>query len=130
MTEVDLLVAKKFVEFRENVVLAIKAKHPYVFGMMESVFSGKENAVGMQVTENGKAIGEYTFKVKGIHIVDTEIGKLAAEVRHPLLGLILKPYVVVEKSALEKIINDSTFMAEPFEAVVRTLPKLTIKFQE
>lgn len=127
MSDVDKLILEQLVPFREAVVDAIKTKHPYVVGMMESMLSGKQNSVGFQVTENSKVVGEYTFYLDGIRIKKTEVGRLDAEVHHPLLGVI-KPCAIAERSAIERAIKDPEFMSEPFSAASKLLPDIKLIF--
>lgn len=72
--------------------------------------------------------GEYTFTLKGTSITQTDPGKLEAELHHPFFGII-KPYVVIERGSLEKLIADeAAFTADPFPAVAKHLPDLAVKF--
>ncbi|SDF22063.1 hypothetical protein [Sporolituus thermophilus] len=127
MSDVDKMILEHFVPFREKVVDAIQAKHPYFVSMIEHVLSGKRNRLGLRVTENGQVVGEYTFELNGIRIKHTEIGKIDPEVHHPVLG-ILKPCILIERAAVEKAINDPLFMDEPFKAISKLLPNITITF--
>lgn len=127
MSEVDKLILEQFVPFREAIVDAVKAKHPYIIGMFESMFSGKQNSVAFQVTENNQVVGEYTFQVNGIRIVKTEVGKLDAKINHPFLGVV-KPCIIAERSAIERAIKDPEFMSEPFSAITKLLPDIKITF--
>ncbi len=128
MTELDSLVTKQLVEYRENILKAFKEKHPYVVGMLETVFSGKENRVGLQVTDSGKVLGEYTFVVTGIQISSTETGSLDSSLKHPLLGITIKPYILIEKEVLEKMIKDESYKEDLLGYITRILPDLTVKF--
>lgn len=128
MNELDSLVTKKLVEYRENILKAFKDKHPYVIGMLETVFAGKENRVGLQVTESGKVLGEYTFVVTGIQLSGTETGSLNPSLKHPLLGITIKPYILIEKVTLEKMLKDESYKEDLFGYITRILPDLTVKF--
>ncbi|MDR3559950.1 MAG: hypothetical protein P4N59_00725 [Negativicutes bacterium] len=128
-TEVDELVLDKFVPFRERLMDAIQSKHPHIFTMINAVLSGKKNKVGMQVTEGGRTAGEYTFSLDGMRIVRTDPGKIESEFHHPFLGII-KPYALIERGDLEKLIADEAALtADLFPALARHLPKLTVKFK-
>lgn len=107
-----------------------RAKHPYIIGVVERIFANKENRFGLQITDDHTVVGEYTIHTKGIHIVETETGKLDSAFKHPLIDVIIKPYAIIEKAALEQIIDDRGIMDEPFEALVRFLPNITIKFMK
>ncbi|HMM22229.1 MAG TPA: hypothetical protein PKA10_16030 [Selenomonadales bacterium] len=128
MNDLDRLILDQFVPFRERVLAAVREKHPYLLSMINAFLANKENRVGMQVTENGQVVGEYTFHLAGIQVVKTESGKLESEVHHPFLGVV-KPYVLVERAALERMIADeAAFSADVFAALPKYLPELTIKF--
>lgn len=128
MSDLDKLVIDQFVPFRERVLEAMKAKHPYLLSMLNAVMANKENRVGMMVTENGQSAGDYTFYLTGVHVVKTDSGKLDSEVHHPFLGVI-KPYVIVERASIEKMLGDeASFTADLFATIPRYLPELTVKF--
>jgi hypothetical protein len=127
MSDVDVLVKEKLVPFRQKVIEVLKEKHPYVIGIAESAMAGRKNKVGLLITENGKAAGEYTFLLDGINVEQVEIGVLDAQVKHPLLGEI-KPYGVLEKTDLEAMLTDDLFFTDTFAALKKALPKMTLKF--
>lgn len=128
MSELDILVTKKLVAYREEILKSFKEKHPYVVGMLETVFAGKENRVGLQVTDSGKVVGEYTFIVTGIEVSGTETGRLNPSLKHPLLGITIKPYILVEKAVLEKMITDESYKDDILGYATKILPDITIKF--
>ncbi|WP_333595241.1 hypothetical protein [Anaerospora hongkongensis] len=128
MSELDILVTKKLVAYREEILKSFKEKHPYVVGMLETVFSGKENRVGLQVTDSGRVVGEYTFIVTGIQVSGTETGRLNPSLKHPLLGITIKPYIQIEKATLEKMITDESYKDDILAYTTRILPDITIKF--
>lgn len=126
-TATDKFVLEKLVPFREQVIQTLKTKNPILISMAENLLRGKQNKVGMKVLDNGKVAGIYTFHLEGIHITKTECETLQSEIHHPFLGLI-KPYVEVEKSALEKMVSDENFLQEPFSAATKYLPSVALKF--
>lgn len=128
MTEIDQLVIEKFVKLREEIVRVFKEKHPYVVGMMEAAFANKENSVGLQVLQDGEVAGTYTVKVRGIHVSDTTVGVLEPYVRHPLLGIVIKPVIAIEKQALEKLVADQSYADDLLGYIARMLPNITLKF--
>lgn len=68
------------------------------------------------------------LELTGIRITGTEQGKLDSEVHHPLMGIV-RPYLVVEREGLEKIIADeASFTADLFAVLPKYLPELTIEF--
>lgn len=126
-SNLDSFVLEKFVPFREQILETLKEKHPLVLTTVDSVFKGKQMKIGMKVLNNGNVAGTYTFFLDGIHIVNTQSGIIESEINHPFLGLI-KPYVEIEQSAMEQMTVDPEFTCEPFSALVRYLPSITIKF--
>lgn len=128
MDELDKLVKEKFVPFRERLTEIFRGNHPHVVTVLQAVMGDKQNKVAMRITEGGKTAGEYTFHLVGIHIKDAIGGKLESEVHHPFLGVI-RPYVTIEREALERLIADeSSFKDEFFSALAKHLPDLTVKF--
>jgi len=127
MTETDILIKEKVVPFREKVLAIVKAKHPYFYSIVNSALAGRKNKVGLQVTQAGKVIGEYTFHLEGLHIENVDIGQLDSGIHHPFLGLV-KPYGVIEINAIERILDDEEFTTELITAFVRYLPDITLKF--
>ena len=128
LSEVDALVRDRLLPLRERIVDAFAAKHPHWNTMIGAFLNNKENKAGMQVVENGQIVGQYTFHLTGMRIRDTEYGKLDSAINHPLMGLI-KPYLIVERRALEKMIGDEANLTnEPFSTAAKYLPDITFKF--
>ena len=128
MNEVDVLIKEKLVPMRKRVVDGLLQKHPHILGMVDKYLAGKSNKIGMRVTENGGTVGEYTFHLGGLQVSDVECGVLSSELHHPL-GII-KPYAIIEKSILEKVLNDEQdLINEPFSVARKYMPDITIKFQ-
>ena len=128
MSTVDHLIKEKFVPFRHKVIETLRIKHPHILPILEKFIGDKKNKIGLQVTDNGKTIGEFTFRLSGIDIEETELGNVSPEFHHPFLGVI-KPYVMMEKSTLEKIIQDDGFCSEPLATFGKHLPDITFKFK-
>jgi len=124
---VDTLIQEDLVNFRRNLIVGFKAQHPHIFTILENMFSGRKNMVGIQVTENGNVIGKYTLMMDGINVVEAKNGVLDSALHHPLLGVV-KPYVTVERSVIEKMIKDDQFKTEMFASISKYLPDVTIKF--
>lgn len=96
--------------------------------MVNAFISGKKNHVGLQVLENGEPIREFTFYLESIRVIKIEPGNLSSEMHHPLLGVV-RPYAILEKAVLVKMINDEQdFVREPFSTIAKYLPHITIKF--
>jgi hypothetical protein len=125
--KVNRLVTEDFVNFRAKVLASVMNKHPQVYTLVNSILAGRRNMVGMHVTENGMVAGEYTFHLEGLTIGNVETGVLASEIHHPLLGII-RPYVSIEASVLERIIKDERFMNDFFGTLPNYLPEITIRF--
>ncbi|MDT8902820.1 hypothetical protein [Anaeroselena agilis] len=128
MSEIDRLVIEGLVPFRNRLTATFRDKHPYLFGMASAAMAGKESKFGVQVTEGGRVAGEYTLHVSGVEITHAEPGRLESGVQLPYVGTI-KPYMVIERSSLERIIGDeAAIMADPFPAMLKHLPDMTVKF--
>ncbi|ACV62567.1 hypothetical protein Dtox_1710 [Desulfofarcimen acetoxidans DSM 771] len=128
MNELDLLIKEKLVPLRERILESFAQKHPYIESVMNGMLSGKKNRVGMVVTESGKTIGEYTFHTEGLHVASVDCGELSPEIKHPFLGVI-KPYAIVEKSTLEKMLNDEERLENDlFATAMGYMPEVTLKF--
>lgn len=125
--DLDKFIKEDFVKFREKVIDGVQARHPHIFSAINAVLSSKENKIGMQILDNGKVCGEYTINLKGLRIESVAGGELRSEIHHPMLGVI-KPYLVVERTHLEKIINDQGFFSDLSATAPKYLPGLTIKF--
>ncbi|MDF9409945.1 MAG: hypothetical protein A4E52_00601 [Pelotomaculum sp. PtaB.Bin013] len=128
VNDLDLLIKEKLIPFRERIIDSLAKKHPHIFSMIDAFISGKKNQVGLQVVEDGETVREYTFYLEGIRISKVEPGALSSEIHHPLLGVV-KPYGVIERTVLAKMLNDEqSFIDEPFSTIARFLPNITIKF--
>lgn len=127
MTDTDRLIKEQVVPFREKILGIVKEKYPYVYSIANSFFAGRKNMAGLQVMQAGQVVGEYTFHLDGLHIETVDTGKLDSGVNHPFLGVI-KPYGVIEKSAIEKMVADEGFTADLAGTLVKYLPEITIKF--
>lgn len=127
MSELDVLINEKIVPLRKKAVDALLQKHPHIFGMLDKYFAGKENKVGIRVTENGAPMADYTFHLKGLYIDRVENDVLDSELHHPF-GII-KPYGVIEKKVLYKMVEDEEdLIKEPFSTAMKYLPDVTLKF--
>ncbi|MFZ5652341.1 MAG: hypothetical protein ACOY4I_16030 [Bacillota bacterium] len=126
MSDLDMLVMDRLMPFRERALDAVADKYPHVFSMADTMLSGGNNMLGMQVTgEDGRVEGRYTFKLDGVRVSGVERG---AEIHHPFFGT-LKPYVTVRKRVLENVLEDERgFIEDPFAAIKKYLPELEIKF--
>ncbi len=127
MSDTDRLITEQVVPFREQILDILKEKHPYFYSVANSVFAGRKIMAGLQVTQDGQVVGEYTFHLDGLHIESVDTGKLDSGVHHPFIGLV-KPYGVMEKSVIERFVSDEGVTTDLMNALVKYLPDITIKF--
>ncbi|HBF38098.1 MAG TPA: hypothetical protein DDW50_12340 [Firmicutes bacterium] len=127
--DVDSFVKNEFVPFRERLVEALSKKHPQLFTFIGALFTNQQgNKFGLQVTENGQTIGEYSLDFNGTKITNVESGRLDSAIHHPFLGTI-KPYVSIERKTLEKIIDDEDKLVnDPIPNAAQYLPDVTVHF--
>ena len=124
---VDTLIQDDLLNFRRSLVVSFKAQHPHLFTILEHMFSGHRNMVGIQVAEDGKVVGKYTLMMEGINVIEAKSGVLDSALHHPLLGVV-KPYVTVERSIIEKMVKDEQFKEEMFTSIAKYLPDITVRF--
>ncbi|WP_371379129.1 hypothetical protein [Sporomusa aerivorans] len=127
MTDTDRLITEQVVPFREKILDIVKDQHQYIYTVANNILAGHKNMVGLQVTQNGQVVGEYTFHLDGLHIESVDTGKLDSGINHPFLGLV-KPYGVMEQSVIEQVVKDETISTELLKAMIKYLPDTTIKF--
>ncbi|MEN6411340.1 MAG: hypothetical protein ABFC84_01095 [Veillonellales bacterium] len=127
--DLDKFIKEEFVPFRERVVEGVQARHPHMFTAINTMLSGKENKMGLQVVEAEKVAGEYTFHLNGIYITSVDSGQLLSEIHHPMLGVI-RPYAIVERKQLERMIQDKGFFDDLAATIPQYLPGVTIKFMQ
>jgi len=128
MSDVDILIKEKLVPLRKKALETMAEKHPYIFPAVDKFLKGENNKVGLRVTEEGKTVGEYTLLLDGLHIANVKTGVLESEIKCPF-GVI-KPYGIIEKSVLEKALEDEqAFISEPFNTIRKYMHDITIKFQ-
>jgi hypothetical protein len=126
--DLDKFIEQQVVPFHRKNVDALIKQHPHIINIVNAILAKKDNRAAIQVTDSGKVIGEYTLHLDGLYITKVDSGRLASQINHPFLGVI-KPYIIIERAVLEKILTDeSSYLQEPFSAVVPYLKDLTIKF--
>lgn len=123
----DTLIETDLVNFRKEVLRNFKEQHPHIFAILEHVLTGHKNMVGMEILENGNSAGQFTFLLDGIDVAEVKCGTLNSSLHHPLLGII-KPYVTIERSAIEAMIKDEQFKDDIFHTFSKYLPDITFKF--
>lgn len=130
VNDLDLFIKEKLIPFRERIKEVLAQKYPFIFSLVNAFMEGKKNQVGLQVLDDGEVVREYTFHLEGINIVQVEPGRLDAALRNPLLGVV-RPYGVIERTVLIKMINDEkNFTGEPLATAAKYLPNITIRFLE
>ncbi len=103
--DLDKFIEQQVLPFHRQNVDALIKKHPYIIDFVNTILANKDNRAAIQVTDSGKVIGEYTLYLDGLFIVKVDSGRLDSQIHHPFLGVV-KPYVVVERVVLEKILAD------------------------
>lgn len=127
MTDADKLVLIDLVNFREQALEGLKQRHPQLMSIANTIFSGKKNRVGLELTSDGKSIGQYTLHLEGLNISHAEAGKLDPSVHYPLIGAI-RLYGIIDREVLEHALADQKFLTDPLSAIGHYLPDITIKF--
>lgn len=126
MSKTDILIQEEFLPFCQRVVEAFERNHHAMFLTFMTFISG-ENKIGMQITDNGTVVGDYTLVLSNIHFSRIENGVLSSHLSTPF-GVI-KPYYIIEKRTIEDMIKDEkAFVEHPFKTKLRYLSDVTIKF--
>lgn len=127
MTDADKLMQEALMPFYKRTFEAFIKNHSSLYSIVEKLLSNKKNHIGLRITSNESTIGEYTLHFHGAAIAELESGVLSSEVHTPF-GTI-KPYVILEKSTVEKIIADeANFIKDPIATKMKYVPDMTIKF--
>jgi len=128
MNDIDRLIMEGLLPLKKRAVKSFAQKYPQFMALFEKFFKGQRNKIGIQITEKGEKAAEYTFHIEGTDITEVERGVLSSELHHPF-GIIIRPYAVMERSVLEKIIADEeNIISNPVEAIQKYLPFVTLKF--
>ncbi len=126
MSDTDKFIQEEFWPFCKRVSDAFEKNHHALYATIRSVLSGR-NLMGMRITQDDKAVGDYTLVIEAGKISGIDNGILSSEIHTPF-GVI-KPYFIVEKSTVEKMIQDEpSFIAHPFATKFKYYPEVTIKF--
>ena len=126
MSELDKFIQEELMPFYKRTFEAFKQNNHALYSTVNSFLAGKQNHVGMRITENEKRLGEYTMHLDGVSISHIESG-LSSEIHTPF-GII-RPYVILEKSTLEKILQDEpNFIKDPIKTKLKYYRDMTIKF--
>jgi len=127
MNAVDKFMQEEYMPFYRRVYEAFKQNHPGLFAVIAAGAAGKKHKVGIRVSEGGAVLGDYTLNLDGTDISRLDSGVLASEVHTPF-GIV-RPYVIVEKSTVERMIADEeNFIKDPFATKMKYAREVTIKF--
>jgi hypothetical protein len=126
MSDTDKFMQEEFLPFCKRASNAFEQNHHALFATFSHFLSGR-NLIGMRLTENGNVLGDYTVVLENGKFTRIDNGILTSEIHTPF-GVI-KPYYILEKSTVEKMINDEpNFIAHPFATKFKYLSEVTIKF--
>ena len=126
MNTTDKFMQEEFLPFCRRVMDAFEQNHQTFHAAFNRILFGKL-LMGMRLTENGTVLGDYTLVLENGKFSRIDNGVLASEIHTPF-GVI-KPYYTLEKSTVEKMIQDEpNFVAHPFATKFKYYPEITIKF--
>lgn len=126
MTDTDKFMQEEFLAFCKRVMNAFEQNHPTLQAAFSRFISGT-NYMGIRLTEHGNVLGDYTLVLENAKFSRIDSGVLSSEIHTPF-GVI-KPYYILEKSTVEKMIQDEPdFIAHPFATKFKYYPEITIKF--
>jgi hypothetical protein len=104
MSDTDKFMQEDFLPFCKRASDAFEQNHHTLYATFSRFMSGK-NLIGIRIDN----------------------GVLSSEIHTPF-GVI-KPYVILEKSTVEKMIQDEpSFIAHPFATKFKYYPEMTVKF--
>ncbi len=127
MNNTDRFMQEEFLPFYKRVSDAFEQNHPMIFSGISSFFSGKKTLIGMRLMDNDCLLGDYTLHLEGAKITHLENRVLLSEISTPF-GVI-KPYAILEKRTIEKMIQDEPdFIEHPFATKLKYMHDTTIKF--
>ena len=126
MNSIDDFMQTEFFSFYQRAIAAFQKNHGAIFATFSHLMPEKIK-MGMRITDHGTPIGDYTLILEKGKIAQIQNGILDAEFNTPF-GVI-KPYYMIEKSCLEKMIQDEqAFLDHPFATKIKYIPDITIKF--
>lgn len=128
MSSTDDFMQNEFLPFYRRSLAAFVQNHAAMYATFTHLIP-KKFRFGMRLTENEKLLGEFTIVFEDGKISHIENGSLTSEIHTPF-GII-KPYYIVEKSTMERMIQDEpAFITHPFATKFKYLSEITIKFQK
>lgn len=129
MNDTNKFVQEEFLPFYKRTIEAFKQNHHTFFSVIHTFLADKKAHIGIRLTENDSVVGEYTVYLEGVGVSHIDIDVLSSEVPTPF-GVI-KPYVILEKSTVEKMIQDEpSFISDPFKTKLKYVHDVTIKFMK
>jgi hypothetical protein len=127
MNDTDKFIQEEYLPFYRRTIEAFKQNHQTFYSVLNTFLAGKKVQLGIRLTQNDSVIGEYTLYLEGVGVSHIDNGVLSPEVSTPF-GVI-KPYIIVEKSTVEKMIQDEpSFISDPFKTKLKYVHDVTIKF--
>ena len=127
MNDIDQLMQEELMPFYKRVSDAFKHNHNTLYSLLNTFLAGRKNHIGIRITDNEKVLGEYTMHLDGANVSHIENGVLSSEVHTPF-GIV-KPYVILEKSIVETMIQDEpNFIKDLFATKMKYASETTIKF--
>ena len=128
MSDIEKFMQTEFLPFYQRTMAAFEQNHSALFATF-SHLAPKQLRFGIRVTDNDTLLGDFTIALDDGKVSQIENGVLDSVVHTPF-G-ITKPYYIIEKSTLEKMVQDEqAFIAHPFATKFKYLPDITIKFQK
>lgn len=128
MSDTDKFMQKEFLPFCQRIMTSFEQNHSAFYATLSRLLPGKMR-FGMRLTDNAALLVDYTIVLDGLKYSKIENGVLSSEIHTPF-GVV-KPYYIVEKSTLEKMIQDEpAFITHPFATKFKYFPEITIKFQK
>jgi hypothetical protein len=126
MSDTDQFMQTEFLSFYQRTMAGFEKNHAVLFATYMHLVP-KKLRFGMRVTDNDTRLGDYTFELADGKISHVETGVLDSTVHTPFGTA--KPYYIIEKSALERMVQDEqAFIDHPFATKFKYLPEITIKF--
>lgn len=131
MRGVNILVQAGLVFSRRDLIrdliVCFKEQHPCFFPIIKSLLSGHKMMIELQIMESNIVVEKYTLLMDGIDVLEIQSGKFDFTMHHPLVNVV-KPYIRIERSAIEAMDEDGSFETEIFSSIVKYLPDITIGF--
>ncbi len=130
MSQLDFLIEEKLIPMRKRILETIQTKHATFYTIINTLLTGKEQIVGLVITEQGQELATYNIYTDGLQISKVEKGILQPKVSLPVLGEI-RPVAVMEQRDLENLIADEEdFQQDLSKTLQKHLPAMHIHFMQ